>query len=160
MFHDVLATYLSEPGHTVQERKMKCALIFLCLVGRYLNILFPRRVLKIPKGYWFFLILRMFDWILELFRKCEIFYFLIFLNFCVFTPLSAEYPDRTTDHGQVTGKRYLLRLSVECTLFCNLQSRARTHVVLVIGLYELLVIQLPNSLSHPSHIRSTLWPVW
>jgi len=27
---------------------------------------------------------------------------------------------------------------VECTLFCNLQSRARTHAVLVIGLYELL----------------------
>jgi hypothetical protein len=33
--------------------------------------------------------------------------------------------------------------------FCNLQSRARTHAVLVIGLYELLVIKLPNSLSHP-----------
>jgi urease accessory protein UreF len=29
-------------------------------------------------------------------------------------------------------------LRVECTLFCNLQSRARTHAVLVIGLYELL----------------------
>ena len=27
---------------------------------------------------------------------------------------------------------------VECTLFCNLQSWARTHAVLVIGLYELL----------------------
>jgi hypothetical protein len=31
-----------------------------------------------------------------------------------------------------------LRMRVECTLFCNLQSRARTHAVLVIGLYELL----------------------
>jgi hypothetical protein len=30
------------------------------------------------------------------------------------------------------------RLRVECTRFCNLQSRARTHAVLVIGLYELL----------------------
>ena len=30
-----------------------------------------------------------------------------------------------------------MRLRVECTLFCNLQSRARTHVILVIGLYEL-----------------------
>jgi hypothetical protein len=29
-----------------------------------------------------------------------------------------------------------LRLRVECTLFCYLQSRERTHVVLVIGLYE------------------------
>ena len=41
-------------------------------------------------------------------------------------------------HGQATGKLYHLRLRVECTLFCNLQSRARTHAVLVIGLYELL----------------------
>jgi len=49
-----------------------------------------------------------------------------------------EYPERTTDHGQATGKLYQLRLRVECTLFCNLQIRARTHVVLVIGLYELL----------------------
>jgi len=32
-------------------------------------------------------------------------------------------------------KHYHLRLRVECTLFCNLQSRARTHAVLVIGLY-------------------------
>ena len=28
-----------------------------------------------------------------------------------------EYPDRTTDHGQATGKLYHLRLWVECTLF-------------------------------------------
>jgi hypothetical protein len=48
------------------------------------------------------------------------------------------YPERTTDHGQATGKLHHLRLPVECTLFCNLQSRARTHAVLVIGLYELL----------------------
>jgi hypothetical protein len=33
-------------------------------------------------------------------------------------------------------------------LFCNLQSGARTHAVLVIGLYELLG-NLTNSLSHP-----------
>ena len=45
--------------------------------------------------------------------------------------------ERTTDHGQATGKLYHLRLRVECTFFCNLQSRARTHAVLVIGLYEL-----------------------
>jgi len=50
----------------------------------------------------------------------------------------AEYPERTTDSGQATGKLYHLRLRVECTLFSNLQSRARTHAVLVIGLYELL----------------------
>jgi hypothetical protein len=34
------------------------------------------------------------------------------------------------DHEQATGKHYHLRLWVECTLFCNLQRRARTHVVL------------------------------
>jgi hypothetical protein len=45
-----------------------------------------------------------------------------------------EYPERTTNHGQATGKLYHLRLRVECTLFCNLQSRVWTHTVLVIGL--------------------------
>jgi hypothetical protein len=39
---------------------------------------------------------------------------------------------------QATGQLYYLRLRVECTLFSNLQSRAQTHAVLVIGLYELL----------------------
>jgi hypothetical protein len=77
-----------------------------------------------------------------------------FFIFGVLTPLSAifhlyhgdqfqwwkkpEYLERTTDHGQATGKLYHLRLRVECILFYNLQSRARTHAVLVIGLYELL----------------------
>ena len=41
-------------------------------------------------------------------------------------------------HGQATDKLYHLRLRVECTLFRNLQSWARTHAVLMIGLYELL----------------------
>jgi hypothetical protein len=29
----------------------------------------------------------------------------------------AEYPERTTDHGQAIGKLYHLRLRVQCTLF-------------------------------------------
>ena len=37
-----------------------------------------------------------------------------------------------------TGILYHLRLGVKCTLFCNLQSQARTHAVFVIDLYELL----------------------
>ena len=40
-----------------------------------------------------------------------------------------ECPERTTDHGQATGKLDHLRLRFECTHFCNLQSRARTHAV-------------------------------
>ena len=39
-----------------------------------------------------------------------------------------EYPVRTTDHGQGTGKLYHLRLRVECTLFLYLQSRVRTNI--------------------------------
>ena len=97
--------------------------------------------------------------------------FIIYLFiFCVLMPLSAifqlyhgdqfqwwkkpEYPERNTDHGQTTGKLYHLRLRVECTLFCNLQTRARTHAILVIhvGLHELLgnpTTYIANSLSHP-----------
>ena len=44
---------------------------------------------------------------------------------------SQEYPDRITDHGQATGKLNHLRMRVECTLFCNLQSRARTHAAVL-----------------------------
>ena len=39
-----------------------------------------------------------------------------------------------------------MRLRVKCTLSCNLQSWARTHAILVIGLYELL--GNPNYLTH------------
>jgi hypothetical protein len=50
----------------------------------------------------------------------------------------ARVPGENHQPWEVTGKLYHLRLRVECTLFCNLQSRARTHTVLVIGLYEFL----------------------
>jgi hypothetical protein len=64
-------------------------------------------------------------------KKHLFFYFFIF--FCVLTPLSAifqlyhgdhDYLERTTDPRQANGKLYHLRLRVECTLFCNLQSWA------------------------------------
>jgi hypothetical protein len=51
---------------------------------------------------------------------------------------SREYPERTTEHGQATGKLYHMRLRVECTLFCYVHSWVLTHAILVIGLYELL----------------------
>ena len=59
-------------------------------------------------------------------------------SFPRYTKIAKESETWTTDHGQATGKLYHLRLRVECTLLCNLQSRARTHAVLVVGLYELL----------------------
>jgi hypothetical protein len=54
--------------------------------------------------------------------------------------------------GQVTGKLYHLRLRVECTRFCNLQSRARTHAVLVIGLFELLGNPTTQLIEPPAEI--------
>ena len=54
------------------------------------------------------------------------------------TSFSGGRTERTTNHGQATGIFYHLRLRIECTLFCNLQSRVRTLAVLVIGLYEML----------------------
>jgi hypothetical protein len=45
--------------------------------------------------------------------------------------------EKIKDLLQFNDKLYHLRLRVECTLFGNLQSRARTRAVLVIGLYEL-----------------------
>ena len=79
----------------------------------------------------------------------------VYIDFCVgvLTPLSAIFQlyhickgtsfsggesRKITDPGQATGKLYHLWLRIECTLFCNLQSWARTHAVLVMGLYELL----------------------
>ena len=50
----------------------------------------------------------------------------------------AGVPGENHDHGQVIGKLYHLRLRVESTLFCNLQSWTPTYAVLVIGLYEVL----------------------
>jgi hypothetical protein len=40
-----------------------------------------------------------------------------------------EYPESTTDHGQATGQIFHLRLQVERTLFCNLQSNVITVVI-------------------------------
>jgi hypothetical protein len=62
----------------------------------------------------------------------------------------AEVPRE--NHGQATGKLYHLRLRVECTLFCNLQSRVRTYSVLVIGLYITLTTQYK---SKPYTVKST-----
>ena len=53
-----------------------------------------------------------------------------------------EYPERTTDHGQATGKHYHLRLRVECTLFVIYKTGRQACM-------SCQVIQLPNSLSQP-----------
>jgi hypothetical protein len=44
---------------------------------------------------------------------------------------SREYPERTTKHGQATGKLYHMRLRVECTLFCYVHSWVLTHAVML-----------------------------
>ena len=49
-----------------------------------------------------------------------------------------EYPEKTGEPEQATGKTYHLRLRVECTLFCNLQRWVQFNAVFVIGSYELL----------------------
>jgi hypothetical protein len=40
-----------------------------------------------------------------------------------------EYPERTTDHGQATGKLYHLRLRVECTLFRSTFRRKNVELL-------------------------------
>ena len=49
-----------------------------------------------------------------------------------------EYLERTTDQWQAIGKLYHLAAVSRVHLFCNLQSRARIHAILVICWYELL----------------------
>jgi hypothetical protein len=49
----------------------------------------------------------------------------------------AGVPERTTDHGQTTGK-FITWGCESSAPFCNLQGQVRTHAVLVLGLYELL----------------------
>jgi hypothetical protein len=55
----------------------------------------------------------------------------------------AGVPERTTDHGQETGKLHHLRLRVECTLFCmeqiqcsNVLSKQYTFLFLFFGLVK------------------------
>ena len=53
-------------------------------------------------------------------------------------------PFIVVEEARVPGKNQLpwaidhLRLRIENTFFCNLQSRVQSHAVLVIGLYEVL----------------------
>ena len=58
-------------------------------------------------------------------------------NFSVFDVISGKKLRRFSRYALQHQYRTRRRLRVECTL-CNLHSRARTHAVLVIGVYELL----------------------
>jgi hypothetical protein len=75
-----------------------------------------------------------------------------FSNISVLVVGEAEYPERTTDHGQATGKLYPLLHP-----FCNLQRRARTHAVLMIGLYELLGNETTELIEPPRHSLHLLY---
>jgi hypothetical protein len=81
------------------------------------------------------------------------------------TSFSGGGSRRTTDHGLATGKLYHLR--VECTLFCNLQSRVWTHAIIQLHFHSLFfkirgpggsmnyVVGLPNN-SYKT-ITNTVW---
>jgi hypothetical protein len=61
-----------------------------------------------------------------------------YFQFC-FGSITPDFLINTNDFRYyLVWPNAMCELRVEFTLFCNLQSRARTHAVLVIGLYELL----------------------
>ena len=102
-------------------------------------------------SYWFFVVFVTID---------------LILIFGVVTPLSAtfqlyhgdqlqrwkkqEYPERTTDHGQETGKLYDLRLRIECTFFLTKLGANPRRM-------SCQVIQLPNSLIHQGPLYLQGW---
>ena len=49
-----------------------------------------------------------------------------------------EYPQRTTNHGQATGKLYYLRLRVECIFFVIYQAGANPRFILLFSFDFLL----------------------
>jgi hypothetical protein len=62
------------------------------------------------------------------------------------TSFSGGRSRSTRREPQTMGKQLVIFITCECELsapFCNIQSRVRTHTVLVIGLYELLGIPTP-----------------
>ena len=61
-------------------------------------------------------------------------------------------PEIATDYGQATGKLYHLRLWVECTLFVIYKAGHEPTPYWWWACMSYWVIQLPNSLSHPSPV--------
>jgi hypothetical protein len=77
----------------------------------------------------------------------------------VLLPFRWSKPERTTDHGQANDELNHLRLRIEYSLFCYLQSRVPTDAVLVICLYHdiadiLLKVALNTikSINQPLHL--------
>jgi hypothetical protein len=54
-----------------------------------------------------------------------------------FSPVTSASSTTKTGRHEIAEILLKVALNTECTLFCSLQKRARTHIVLVIGLYEL-----------------------
>ena len=87
-----------------------------------------------------------------------------YFSFIMATSFSGGGSRSTRREPSTLDKLYHLRLRVQCTLFCNLQSQARTHVVLVIiCLYEPLdptiqLIEPPGSLLQKD--TTLLWTLY
>ena len=109
-------------------------LTIVIMLNQMVECVHRRRMPSQIKGHntrlsWFSLVLWLIDWFFGVLMPT-------FSNISATTwrpALVVEEAGVHGDPGQATGKLYHLRLRVECTLFCNLQSWARTHAVLVIG---------------------------
>ena len=51
--------------------------------------------------------------------------------------MKPEYPEKTTETGQATGKLYHLQLRVECTFFVIYTAGREPTPYWLVGLYEL-----------------------
>jgi hypothetical protein len=62
-----------------------------------------------------------------------------------------EEPERTTDHGQATGKLYHLRLRVECTFFVIYKAMNRSSSNTNTGRHDIAEILLKVALKHQKY---------
>jgi hypothetical protein len=66
--------------------------------------------------------------------------------------MKPEYPERTTVHGESTGKLYHLQLRVVCTFICNLQKKCTR--LAVASHHDIAEILLKVALNTTNQIKS------